>query len=289
MKKTIIHSGFHQRSNEDIMHMQEGITEVLDAIMKALAAPGATLPNCTLWGCNITPAGLGLHNISAGAVLLDGEVCIFDGVNGIDLSVIAPNQLVYTTVDTYLPGNPITYGDLTTKNVHLIRKAGIISIAVSPAANQLPLEGQLNFIQNLQKKLSITESWRKLGTTGNPAMPTFGWLDVSSEIFFRKNLLDNSVELRGTLDLINTNTLNDPPLNYQLFIMPAGYIPAYEIPFIGNIRIHNVPYELNSNNDVIKGNNMAVEKTTGNVTINPEMITTNANVTLRFYVKYSLS
>lgn len=285
MRKTIIHTGFHQRSNEDLTHMQDGLIEAITSVLNGLASSGTVLPNCILHGCVITPTVLSFADISAGAVILDGEICIFDGVTNIDLDV-APNILVYSPIDTYLAGNPVTYGDLSTKNVHLIRKAEIIPVSIA-AANQLALF-QKTFIQLLQTNLASTEGWHKVGATGEPAMPSFGWVSGTSTLYFRKNLLDNSVEVRGTLNLKNMNTVTDPPTNYALYTLPAGYHPSFEIPFVATIRVHGVAYSVNSNNDVIKLLNMSVD-TGGNVSINPEYIAAGTAFTCRFYCKFPLS
>ncbi len=287
MKQLLTFTGGHQRTVDDLVHIQAGALESLIAIAKGLTTNGATIPNCILFGCEFTVyPPTTIADISAGALILDGEICYFPGIVGIDLDV-APDLLVFSPLDTYPATNPVGYADGSTHNVHLDRIVEILQISGSPAANQAIMAAPL-FLDVLRTNLSTPGAWRQVGTTGNPAAPGWSWYDTSSKMYFRKNLLGNTLEVRGEIKIINSSGIGDPPINYSLWTMPAGYLPAYHISFVGTITKHLAPFDTNSNSDVIKNANMSVD-TSGNVSINPESVPANTNFSIRFYAIFSLS
>lgn len=292
MKKTLIFTGGHDLAGDDLLHTQDGLTECIMEVVKALGLEAGALPNMILSGCEFTNyPPFSIVDIAPGAVILDGEICLFEGINTLDLDV-SPDVLVFTPVDTYLAGNPVLYKDASLKDVNLIRKAEILQISGAPAANQLgfttPYLSPKHFIKLAQANLSVTEAWHAVGAVGEPAEPTFNWYNPVSQMYFRKNILTNTVEVRGEITFQNLATEPDPSINYAMFQMPAGYHPAYEIPFVAPVRVAGVAYAKNSNGDRIKHLNMNVD-TNGYVCLNPETVAAGTVFTCRFYAIFSLA
>ena len=288
MKQLKTFTGGHPFNLDDLIHIQDGMNEAIISLVKGLLSNGAAIPNCVLYGLEETPAGFGNINYSAGAVIIDGEICQFEAQTINPGLIVMPSHFVIQISDSFSATNPIVYADASLKNVHLIRKAVIVISAVPTAANEIELNTRKSFIDILKTNMSSTEAWRKVGTLGNPASPGWGWYKPTSEIFFRKNIIDNSVDIRGTIVFINTNTLSDPPLNYALITLPVGYIPSFNVPFVVPIKVMGTQYEGNTNNDLIKNVNFFVD-TSGNLTVNAEYVPTNVDFEINFYVKFPIA
>lgn len=287
MKQTKIFTGGHPLSGDDITHTQTGMTESVIALAKGLLSNGVAIPNCILYGFIATPAGMGFVNYSAGAAVLDGEICIFAGAT-VNPALVIPQHFVIRPSDTYPATNPVTYADASTKNVHLDRVAIIAISVVATAFNEIDLDTGVRFLDVLKTNLSTTEAWRLVGAVGQPASPSWPWYDTGSQIYFRKRTLLNAIEIRGAISLTGTAAISDPPLNYTLFTMPAGYIPSNEIDFISNVKNGGAGYQLNSNGDAIKNLNMKIDNS-GNVSLTAEAVPANNDYSCQFYALIPLS
>jgi len=176
MKQTIIHNGYHPRSNNDLMHAQEGMIQAIQELTKGLIASGSNIPNCILYGVEFTTyIGTSIVDITAGAVVLNGEICIYDGVVGIDLDV-APSTMMFSPLDTYPADNPVGYGDLTLKNVHLNRKAQLIPVLGAPANNQIHVGQAKRFLDLIRTNL-YNQKWKYVGSLGEPVVYLNGFIN----------------------------------------------------------------------------------------------------------------
>ena len=97
-------------------HIQESYNEVIADIMKALTdnATGVVV----LHGLVDSDGGATSWNISAGAVLYNGEVFQVDAFVGSDPSDVP----VLVLDETYRAGDPVKFSDNNEYNVHVIRK-----------------------------------------------------------------------------------------------------------------------------------------------------------------------
>lgn len=165
MKRLQIYTGGHPRNADDLEHMQAGMVEAITSLAKGLLSNGATIPNCVLYGINVTSSSMGFTTYGAGAVIIDGEICQFDA-QSIPDAIMSPHHYVLRTSDSYLAGNPVTYADASTKNVHLIRKAVIADIVVATAANEIEFDTRQQFVDVLKANMFNGDySWITVGAS----------------------------------------------------------------------------------------------------------------------------
>ncbi len=233
MKQVKTFTGGHPITVNDIEHMQDGLTEAIIALVKALATDGAAIPNCVLFGFNITASGGGFTTYAPGAAVINGEICQFDGAT-VASGLTLPNHYVIRTSDTYVAGNPITYGDGSTKNVHLIRKVIIASSAVATTSNEIDLD-HFTLLKDVLKAnlFSFTNAWVRVGSGGgapayNSTFLGYG-LTTAEELRFCK-LLSGMVIIEGGLEFNGVSTVGSlGSINYttplRIFTLPVGYRP----------------------------------------------------------------
>lgn len=97
-------------------HLQESYQEVIEDIMKALT--GDTSGVVVLYGCEDSDPDANDYDISAGAVLYNGEIFRVDAFVGSDPSDVP----VLVMDETFREGDPVTFSDNNEYNVHAIRK-----------------------------------------------------------------------------------------------------------------------------------------------------------------------
>jgi hypothetical protein len=284
MKQLITtHTGGHPLHLDDLEHMQNGSKESLIAIMKGLLNNGASVPNCILYG--VIPTGLGgggtLVSVTAGAVVLNGEICLIDAIAAVDVDP-NPDKLVITPVDTYPATNPVTYANGTTKNVHLDRKAQYVNISGIPASNQLAFVGMKTLIELFKATLSGPGAFVPV------TIPTWAWLDApNSSLSYRKNVFTNLLEIKGKLKLQNLTAMAEPSYKYNLFSLPAGAKPSVQHNHFTPIvldGVNNYPIHTPSG-DRILGLGMQID-INGNVAIN--VLRTTATLEVEFYISLPL-
>lgn len=113
MKKIITDlPGEHPLSLNDFQHMQDSYTEIIDALVKSQTS-GNTV---RLHGVAVSSPSSDA-SCTAGAIYHDGEVYQVDAH-----SITGNGTLSWEVVETYGPGNPVTFKDGTSNNVHVIRK-----------------------------------------------------------------------------------------------------------------------------------------------------------------------
>ena len=110
-------------SGESFAHMRDGINETTAAIVKGLMS-GAYSANdvVIIYGCVDSGTAGVTYNISAGAVLYNGEIYLVDATG---VLTISGNVAVATIATTYNAIDPVTFTDLTTHSVHRIKKVSI--------------------------------------------------------------------------------------------------------------------------------------------------------------------
>jgi hypothetical protein len=97
-------------------HIQEAFQEVFADLLKGLTDNAAGV--VVLHGCVDSDPDADDYDISAGAVLYNGEVFQVDAFVGSDASDVP----VLSLVETYRAGDPVTFSDNNNYNVHQIRK-----------------------------------------------------------------------------------------------------------------------------------------------------------------------
>lgn len=100
-----------------VTHLVESIKEGDDSIIQGVIQD--TSLATILWGLtNSTPGGA-TYTLSAGGIYFGGEVYQVDAQT---VTVTGANRLVGTITTTYQSGDPVTLSDISTANVHEIRK-----------------------------------------------------------------------------------------------------------------------------------------------------------------------
>jgi len=97
-------------------HIQEAFTEVFADIMKGITDSSSGL--IVLHGCVDSDAGATAWNISAGAIMYNGEIYKIDAFVGTHGSQVP----VLSVVTSYRAGDPVKFSDNNDYNVHAIYK-----------------------------------------------------------------------------------------------------------------------------------------------------------------------
>lgn len=224
MKDLVISTGKHQFLADDFTHLSDGFKEALQMFMKGLLSNGASIPNCILYGMVKTNHLSGDVSFTAGACVLNGEICEFDAQYIVDGTIALPNYGVITGFDTWAAIDPITYGDGTTKNVHRNRKARVEASALPATANQLSWSGTIPQFRTIAATNlgTNTEAWRYIGAVGEiPFLNGFGngYIDVAAD----------NMRYRKSAGLCHVSgNLNFEPMGSGLTLvctLPVGYRP----------------------------------------------------------------
>lgn len=236
MKTLVTFPGGHPLSVNDLDHIQAGIKEAIINLLKALLSNGTSVPNCRLYGMVVTTYGSGDVEITAGACVLDGEICEFD-YQLIPSGTLAPGQYgVITYVDTYGPNNPVTYLDASTHNVHRIRKAHVIAQNTPASSTQLDWStNSPRFEQILKANLvGATGAYRYVGAVGQPIFLNsfatgYPGATPEQELRFIK-LITGEVLVEGWMFFDGIATVGSfasltPSTPLTIFTLPSGHRP----------------------------------------------------------------
>ena len=120
MKKLEIVNGGHRLRADDLIHLQEGLSEAIKGVVSSFA----TGDHVILSGATYTDNGNGTGTLAAGFIMMDGEIFQVDErtYNPGLITILGPLRwVVVTTVET--SRSPVTYKDNVSHNVHVIRKA----------------------------------------------------------------------------------------------------------------------------------------------------------------------
>lgn len=128
MKNVLFYTGIHRFSLDDLVHMQEGYSESLTSIAKALININSPV---ILTGCVVTVASQN-YSVTAGAVFYNGEIYQVDA-HAIN-SATVPN---WVTETTWRNNDPVLYKDGISHNVHQINKIKLDSVAGISQWNQI--------------------------------------------------------------------------------------------------------------------------------------------------------
>lgn len=261
MKQTKFFTGGHPRSVDDLECIQGGVTEAFKSMMKSLveSTPGV-IPNCILWGLEETSGSGGATNVSAGAVLLDGEICEFAASSFSGL-VIPPTYRTLTTSDVYPATNPVTYADASSRDVHLNRIAVLTTVNTGfpTAANQLEYFTAPRLESLLRAKIMNNDTWHTVGAPSEPALHSNY---ASNGIKFRRTPLDSVMFVMNQLDLDYWQNLGSIPdvhtSTEKLFTLPINYRPTFTTYKMAPIDLSVYPQEviglrIETNGDIFVG------------------------------------
>jgi hypothetical protein len=166
-------------------------------------------------GCVPTTVALNTYDISAGAVVMDGELYPFAGVAG--LVIADPAEAWYVVSATLDPSGAEAFEDLVTRNAYQKRIATIVQTA-SPASPNAAVFGQRLEDVILAKVGTVAQPW---------AAPTLGNSWVAQGIPYNpltgyRKELGLLVRLRGTVNGSSASANG-------LFTLPVGFRPGFTL------------------------------------------------------------
>lgn len=221
MEKNLYLTGGQPLRNDDLRHAERGIEE---AILNILSGLGRELPtevdSFRLFGADITVnPEPGNTTWTAGAIVMDGEVFTVDAGS---IATVDAEDRYWQVDETFLPNNPRTFEDSSTKNVNAIRKATLVYAAAPPADSKListfrTIERGIRGLYQKHAQAFAKDDW---------VAPTLinNWVNVgggNTDAQYRIGD-DNTVYLRGQ---IKSSVVGDRS-GVVIFSLPAGARPA---------------------------------------------------------------
>lgn len=204
----LINTGGHRFHIDDLNHMQNGMKTMLNELASSLTQGNSTV---LMHGAKITEGG-GNTSITAGLAYIDSE--LFEVVAG-TLSGTGIVDLEYQILEDYLAPSPVTYADLSSRNVHRYRYVVLGKTSARPG----------NYVQayNPSAFTRLNDNWVKplLGTDWINKDPNAEGLDVQ----YNFDQLQQKVELRGVCHYVTGAV----PASPKLFTLPVGKRPATKV------------------------------------------------------------
>lgn len=229
MKKLITtNTGKHPFTLADLGFMQDSYMELVKALVEALAAD--TNPALVLVGCDITLVAGSDYNNSAGFVFFNGELYAVDASSTpIDFDA---TPVVLEPIVTYAVPSPVTYKNLSVKNVHHVRKARFIETANAADLGNAVLWSSF-------KRNAIIDTWHVVGAGGEPAFSS-GFTTIAGlyqKLRFRLNR-DGDLEIDGAFGVASgTNG------ELRAFRLDDGWRPAKTQYIVVNHYINGSGFE----------------------------------------------
>lgn len=209
MKKLNITTNGHPRSNHDILHLQDAVLEIGNAL-GGLCADTSNNP-VMISGFAVTQLGGGLFTYGTGWVYMNNEIFYFGGTTS---NTVAPDYLRISS--TYAANNPYLG-----KNIHNIRV--LIPIYGTPSAGDVAFGSVVNnkAVDNIAKKRF--GEWKQMNPAGSSSYPRFnvGYASIGSNpVMYRING-DGTCEFKGEVDL--TGVVGASPIWFNLFLFATPF------------------------------------------------------------------
>lgn len=204
------HAGGFPLTQDELDYLQEAYTECINA-MGLMGGNGPALIN----GMGVTVSG-GTTTIADGWFFYNGEMIKF---NSGSYTTIPPGDVVLVnitpTATNLIYNDGSSYGAILNKSATLLLGPSATTATQFPFSLMRPF--QLIFGQNGREA-----AWSSL-TVSTP-VPDGG---VTGTIYYKKDLLANTLQIRGLLNANNAQNFGASPsaLFYSMGTLPAGYIP----------------------------------------------------------------
>lgn len=246
MKKLDIINGGHPRSNDDLIHLQEGLTETLSALNGALATDAnGNVQNCILWGLNQTFVGGNLI-VTEGAVLLGGEVCLYPEQNLGNTAYPPGYNHILKRVDSFAASNPVVYASAASHSPHVITTAVINVIQATPAADEMIWGTNALRLKDIIRTNTLAiDTWHTVGAAGEPTLNS----NYSSQFMkFRKSVNDMVLLAFNAINMSHWVTLGSVPdvhtSTEKLITLPVGYRPSFVTTMVVPMDMNVYPQEV---------------------------------------------
>ncbi len=247
MKYLDIITGGHPNSLNDLIHLQEGVKESLEAWIKGLAVDASNAPqNCILWGLDEDFVG-GNRIIKEGAVLLSGEICIFPEHN-LGNAVLPPSyNIVISRATSYHVDDPVIYATSVSHSPHVIvtGTAAWTNAAVQPDQMIYNVHTTPRLAGLIRTNVLNIDDWHTVGATNEPP---FAANYSATFIKFKKSVSDNVLIAVNALDMSHWATLLSLPdihlSTEEVFTLPSGYRPSFTTYLMAPINLNSFPQEM---------------------------------------------
>jgi len=205
------HAGGFPLTQDELDYLQQAYTECINAL-SAMGGDGPTL----ISGMAITSSG-GTTTVDDGWFFYNGELIRFSSSSygAIPLGDVVLVTIVPTTTN-------LIYNDGSSFGAVLDKSATLTTGPSAVTATQFPL-GMLQPFQVVFGQNGREATWSSLPVS--TPVPSGG---VTGTIFYKKDLMANTLHIRGQLTANNAQNFNASPaaLFYTMTTLPAGYIPA---------------------------------------------------------------
>lgn len=213
------HAGGFPLTQDRLNYLQQAYTECLNAF----ALMGGTGP-IVISGMDVNVVS-GTTNVADGWFFYNGELIKF---NASAFSAIPPGDVVLVNITP--SATNLTYNDGSIYGAILNKSAALILGPTATTPTQFPfsLLEPLQLVFGLRGRESV---WNSMIVSTPPING-----GVTGTIYYKKNLISNTLQIRGLLTANNAQNFAASPgaLFYTMGALPAPYIPANNTYFTGH-------------------------------------------------------
>ncbi len=205
------HPGGFPLTQDELDYLQHAYTECINAFAQ-MGSAGPTI----ISGMDVTVSG-GTTTIADGWFFYNGEMIRF---NTGSYTTIPPGDVVL--IDITPATTSLVYNDGSSFGAVLDKTATILLGPSATTPTQFPFLSMLPFQVVFGQKGRET-GWNSLAVSTPPASG-----GVTGTIYYKKNLLTNTLQLRGTLAAANAQNFSASPgaLYYLMGTLPSAYFPV---------------------------------------------------------------
>jgi len=203
--------GGHRFVKDDLRFMNDRVTVLMQGLT-------AVAPACILSGCVLTAnGGTGTYHVSAGYVVIASELYRVEAADtGVSNSSNPLTQCYWNLVETVVAPSPVTYKNLTVKNIHKERKmtvsgnSSLFAYGVIPKWADVVLE-------------KFRGDWHEVGASGEVQYVNDWSGDSNFPIRFKID--GNFLVITGTAFSSDYDSSTDN----VIFTLPVGFRPPHNI------------------------------------------------------------
>jgi len=196
-----------------------------EAAFKAIGNGLGVGNNFVLYGCEASNLGGTLWTVTAGVVVIQGELCECPAMPTITVPI--GNVLLASRIVADDSSGTETFEDLSVQQTYQKRRA-VINTVIAGSINMAFSVDLLTGAQLSDRILGLLTSqdiWHNIGDAGEPVFNNLWvWEGSQARPRFRKDV-NKTIRLSGLLD--GTNAINS-----TVFLLPAQYTPSSTVQFV---------------------------------------------------------
>lgn len=219
----------------DLQWLSDGLIEAIEQNWRAFGDA------YILRGCVVTPVGPTLYNVSAGAVVMDGEVYLFSGATNVTINDL---QEAWFVVSAQLdPSGAEVFEDTVTRNAYDLRVAALLVTAIPPATPRCALTAQTLAQRIAEMVGAVTVPWEAVALTNGWAL---GGLPYMRAEYRREGA--KVVRLRGAINGSSSTgvTVGQLPVGFRppgvmrfpiMSLSSSSVVRIGELDTAGNLKV----------------------------------------------------